>query len=385
MEIFQPLGINWIGPIDDISGVANVNRNVIIAAMKMGIPMKCTNALQFWSHLKVGLSKDKIDLLEQAKSFNFPPKQYVTVMSFPPHYVQQLDGNAITNISYSLFETNKIPINWPNVLNAPAISEVWVPCKFQLASYKLGGVDSKKIKYMPMGVDTDEFVPLGPKMAFTKNNEFNFLSIMDVSSRKNPEVLLRSYFEEFKDQDDVVLILKAYTGGADEGSRQGIRTMIKKHKEDFKSKAKVIYLPGFLSDAQFALLHRSVNVYVCAPRGEGWNLPALQSMACGVPCIMPKHTSQLDFGTDENCFWIDSTEVDITDPHFLALDARFYGHRWWEVDGNSLKKQMRFTYTNREELGIRGQKARAMAEQFSWKNSVRKMVAQTAKHAQRNG
>ena len=127
------------------------------------------------------------------------------------------------------------------------------------------------------------------------------------------------------------------------------------------------------------MLHRSVHAYVNTSRGEGWNFPALQSMACGVPCLMPKHSSHLDFGTDQNCLWIDAVEKEITDPKFLALDARFYGHSWWEPSVESTKKQMRWAFEHREDMVKKGLQAREDVKRLSWENSVRSIVTQLAK------
>lgn len=387
MEIFQPVDINLMGPADDISGIANVNRNIIFAALKMGLRIRWTKALEWWSHLRADLTKEKFDLLETARNMPLQPGNYVTILSFPPHYIHDFDRQAKINISYSLFETDRIPMAgshaWPPILNRPEIMEVWVPANFQIASYKLGGVEPRKLKCVPMGVDTDDFTPHGKRMKFTEGNEFKLLTVMDVSYRKGPELLFRAYFEEFKDQEDTLLILKGYTGGADDRSKQTIRDLIGRIKKETNSKAKLLFLSGFLQESQLSDLHRSADVYVSASRGEGWALPCLQSMACGVPTIMPKHSSHLDYGTDQNCLWVEAPQTKITDLFFLTNDSKFINHEWWEPKIESLRQQMRYSYNNREALKKMGEQAYRDVQRFSWKNSVRRMMGQIGRYAGR--
>lgn len=388
MDLYPPFGIHWIGPYEDISGISHINRNVALAALKLGLPLRITSpfAPGTWSHLEAQLPLEKLELLRQAENTPLQQGNYFAVHSYPPHYlhphaIQQVAGPARCHISYSLFETNKIPANWADSLNHENVMEAWVPCKFQLESYKRGGIEPRKLKWVPHGVDIQEFTPEGQKMAFGDPNPFTFLTIMDVSVRKGPDILLKAYFEEFAKETPgkVMLIFKGYNGGGGEAERAKIQKTIEAAKVAAGSQAEAFFLGGFLSDAQLPGLHRSVNAYVNSSRGEGWDFPCLQSMACGVPCIMSKHSSHLDFGTEQNCLWIDCVEKEITDPKFLALDARFYGHSWWEPSVESLRKQMRWAYEHPQELAAKGAQARIDVKKFSWENSLRSVVTQLAK------
>ena len=381
MKFFKPLQVRWAGPVEDISGIAQVNRNVIFAMRKMGIHVRCEPAIPMWSHLKAGLAPDQFLALEEAKQAPLSQGQFVSVWSFPPHYLFKTEQAARANISYSLFESNKVPLNWLPKLNNPGMHEVWVPCKFQVEAYRRGGVVPSKVKYQPMGVNVEEYCPEGPKLQVAEEGVFKFLTVMDVSYRKYPELLLQAYFEEFQNQEDVMLVFKGYTGGADEGSRNYIRDLIKNAKTKASSKAKVMLLPGFLKESEFPRLHRACDVYINSSRGEGWSLPVLQSMACGVPVIVPRSSSHLDFCTDENSFFVEVKEHEITDQKFLIDDPRFMTHSWWEPQLDSLKQQMRLAYTNRALLKQKGQQAHQDVQKFSWEHSVRKMCGSLAKFA----
>ena len=211
MDIYPPFGIHWVGPYEDISGISHINRNVAMAALKLGLRIRITSPFSpgSWSHLKSLLSLEKLELLRQAQNTGLQNGNFFAVHSYPPHYlhpsqIQQVAGQARVHIAYSLFETNKIPANWPASLNHQNIMEAWVPCKFKLESYKKGGVEPRKLKWVPHGVDLQEFTPDGPRLKLAESDVFTFLTIMDESPRKGPEILLKAYFEEFAQGENVL-------------------------------------------------------------------------------------------------------------------------------------------------------------------------------------
>jgi glycosyltransferase involved in cell wall biosynthesis len=47
-------------------------------------------------------------------------------------------------------------------------------------------------------------------------------------------------------------------------------------------------LPGMgITDEDLVRVYQSLDVYLSTTQGEGWGLPALEAMACGVPCVLP--------------------------------------------------------------------------------------------------
>lgn len=42
-----------------------------------------------------------------------------------------------------------------------------------------------------------------------------------------------------------------------------------------------------VDDASMADVYNAMDVYLTTTQGEGWGLPALEAMACGVPCVVP--------------------------------------------------------------------------------------------------
>ena len=48
---------------------------------------------------------------------------------------------------------------------------------------------------------------------------------------------------------------------------------------------------------QLGVLYRSSDCFVLPTRGEGWGLPIIEAMACGVPVIATSWSAQCDFMT----------------------------------------------------------------------------------------
>jgi len=67
------------------------------------------------------------------------------------------------------------------------------------------------------------------------------------------------------------------------------------------------YIGGSLTMAQMAELYQAADVYVCPYYAEGFNMPALEAAACGLPVICTKGGSTDDFVTDAFALRVAST------------------------------------------------------------------------------
>ena len=98
---------------------------------------------------------------------------------------------------------------------------------------------------VPHGVDPLEFHPRNQRLQIEGiGRRFIFVSVFDFQHRKNPEALLRAYWEEFSAKDQVFMVIKTY--GA---SRFAILSRIQAYKSKLghgNNTAPLLLLPVYL-------------------------------------------------------------------------------------------------------------------------------------------
>ena len=113
----------------------------------------------------------------------------------------RVTGTA-ARVGWSMLEVTGLPQTWVDGCNS--MDEVWVPSTFNVETFRPGGV-RVPIRVMPLGVDIDYFHP--GITGYRPSTRFTFLSVFEWGERKAPEVLLRAFAEEFKETEDVLLLL----------------------------------------------------------------------------------------------------------------------------------------------------------------------------------
>lgn len=371
-----------VAPITDISGTAEAARNLYLALFDMGIKVKLVE-IPFWSHLKADLSPEvgeKLQIGFDRNDLNHP----AVIHYYPPHAVQQVPviGGAAFNVSYTVFETDKCPLVWRDSLNSDFFIENWVASNFQVDAYAGAGIDKKKLRRIPQGVDIQRFNPNVEPMPIEGKTAFSFMTALDWSHRKNPEAMVTAFLQEFNNNPEVCFAIKAYTGYGDEDSKNKIRSVIRRLRMMTRSKAKILLVTDFLHSDIMPNFHRAANAWVNLSRGEGWDMGALQSMACGIPVIGTDNTAHSEYMTNDNGYPVKSTKTLITDKNFLARNPQFIDHSWGEVDIKNARAQMRQAYNDSKngKLEEKGKKARETALNYKWQISALQTIFHLGKY-----
>jgi len=123
---------------------------------------------------------------------------------------------------------------------------------------------------------------------------------------------------------------------------------------------------------QLASLYRSADCYVSVSRGEGWDMPLMEAMACGLPSIATDWGAHTEFVHPGIAY-----PLAITGTIPAVAKCPYYdGYSWADPDGDHLRVLLREAYTNREEARRRGVAAAAeMATRWSSRGAARKIVA----------
>jgi glycosyltransferase involved in cell wall biosynthesis len=245
------------------------------------------------------------------------------------------------------------------------MDEVWAPSTFNAETFRLSGV-TRPIHVIPLGVDPDHFNPGIASRPVP--GVYTFLSLFEWGERKAPEMLLRAFNEEFRATEPVILLAK--TLNVDPGvdvsreiahlglSPEGGRIHLSLNQE----------VPTY----QLGVLYRSADCFVLPTRGEGWGMPIIEAMACGVPVIATSWSAHCDFMTARNSYPL---RVEKLVPA-RAKCPYYAGSNWAEPSYVHLRRLMRHVFENQAEARSKGERAsREIRAGWTWKDAAAKIIA----------
>ena len=128
--------------------------------------------------------------------------------------------------------------------------------------------------------------------------DFNFLVVAQVGPRKNIEQTIKCFIEQFRNEENVGLVIKANMAKNSLIDRINSANLIKQSVANFgEKKCKIYLLHGFLNDNEMASLytHPKIKAIVSATHGEGFGLPLFESAYYGLPVIATDWSGHLDF------------------------------------------------------------------------------------------
>ena len=266
-------------------------------------------------------------------------------------------------IGFTMLEVDGLPASW--VQSANMMDEVWTPSTFNRETFKRSGV-TKPIHVIPLGVNPAYFNP-GIK-GYRIDGPFTFLTMFEWGERKAPEILLKAFNDEFGSSEDVVLICKAYN----QDPAVHIPAQVRNYYLKDSGGRIVFSINEVVPSYQLGSIYRSVDCFVLASRGEGWGLPILEAMACGLPVIATNWSAQSDFISNDTAYLLDVERLRPAE----AKCPYYEGFNWAEPSYEHLRSLMRHVFENRDEAKTLGVRASAeVLTKWSWKQSVKKILA----------
>ena len=128
----------------------------------------------------------------------------------------------------------------------------------------------------------------------------------------------------------------------------------------------------FLDRKQYISLLQNANVLISCARAEGWNLPLIESLACGTPSIYTKCSGQLEFTKGEGLGVEILGEEPATNNQNLSYEHNIPGN-FYTPDLEDLIKKIKDSYSNYniwKKWHL--QHSKEIRQEFSWKNQSKK-------------
>lgn len=242
--------------------------------------------------------------------------------------------------------------------------EVWTPSRFSRRVLLDSGLHT--VHVVPNGVDPDDFSPGGPAAPLATAKRFRFLFLGGTIFRKGIDVLLDSYCRAFDAADDVCLVIKDAGGSIYEAQKS--RHLVAERQATPRA-PEILYLDEQVGDAELAALYRACDVFVAPYRGEGFSLPTLEAMACGLPVIVTGGGATDDFSDAETGWRIAAAPRQLGSQLFglpLAAPAVVA-----EPDGDHLVALLCEAYADRATVATKGIAAALRARQaWTWADAA---------------
>lgn len=288
-------------------------------------------------------------------------KSDLVIHHLPPDFYSLNDDGK--HVGIFVWETDRLLNNdsrgarWNWIATLNRLDEIWVPSHFLVDVLKTSGVNTH-IEVIPHPIDTEAYQP-GAKRPPTCSLPSGFDPTWTVflyagtwDARKRPDVVVRAFTQMFSASDKTVLLIKSYLTGNLTHDKSVLEQWV---AEASMSNAHVRVIPNLLSAPDMINLYRLANVFVTASCGEGFCLPAMQAMSCGVPVIAANWSAFHDIVSIPVRFHLKNVPDEISFPGYAP------DQRWAEIDEKDLSLKMLWAHKNRRQLGELGRLSRTWA------------------------
>ncbi len=252
-------------------------------------------------------------------------------------------------VLYTMLEGDEVPDSWiPYLKQAGYIA---VPTTFVQRTFKKAGFEATVI---PLGYDPDLFKPVD-----RNNDVYTFLHYEAFQDRKGWKDLLHGWLHSglAEKEFDVQLVLKT----------------VKPFTEVYERLEKeLVYLPYNVKVICGELPHKSIphllekaDCFVFPSRGEGFSLPPIEAMATGLPVIISKGHSHMDYYSEQFMYGVDCD---------IEIPAKYHN---WEDQGNFVRckaedigKTLKYVYENQVEAKQKGLASVEYVKKYRYDKSV---------------
>lgn len=292
----------------------------------------------------------------------------VSVFFFPTMSEQFVKG---TIIKWGIFETDSLPDDYISYLKRSHL--VWVPSQWAKTVLVSHGIDGDQIHVVHEGVDPNIYHPYCRPKSST-GGVFRFFMCGKKETRKGFDELLKGFKIAFGSDVTTELHLKAdyfWGGQAKANAKQGELA----RQIDDLGLTNVVPISSALSTSGMALLYNNYDAMIFPSRAEGWGLPLIEAIACGLPVISTYHSGHTEFlaAIDGKFVRLDHQLHPIACPEFLQHWKS--GGQWAVASEEEIAAKLVFLkehYSNFQQHAMTASKT--IRDHFSWRHAAEQAV-----------
>jgi glycosyltransferase involved in cell wall biosynthesis len=259
-------------------------------------------------------------------------------------------------IAYNVWESTLYENNFFELLKK--YDQFWCPSEWQRQCIIKQGYPKEKVFVVPEAVDVEIFKPdfFNYDLPMYKDNRFKFVVFGRWEYRKATTEIIETFLKTFKQTEPVDLILSVDNPYHSDGLNSTEDRL--KHYGFNDNRLKVIH---FVDRTDYINYLKNGHVFLSCSRSEGWNLPLIESMACGTPSIYSNWSGQLEFAEGKG------HPIKITSEKPVPGGVGNY----IEPDFDDLSNVMRDVYVNYWKYKNKAVKdSESIRNNFSWENSA---------------
>jgi len=266
------------------------------------------------------------------------------------------------SILMTVWESTEYPAQF--IANLKHYDQLWLVSEWEKSCAIAQGIPEEFIRVVHEGVDPEVYKPA--PQDFNDNRPFDFVHVGQFQPRKSTREIVEAFLKAFPKNKNVRLYLSADTLFP---------------SDNYKSTEERLKAHG-LEDPRIIVVHheeresyirrlQGAHVFVTCARSEGWNLPLIEAMACGIPAIAADFGGSTEYAKD--CITVRVPQ--------LKKPEGIYGNwdvpgMWGEPDYDHLVEQMKDAYKNyslHKEMALKT--SEYIRTEFSWKRAAEKAMA----------
>jgi autotransporter strand-loop-strand O-heptosyltransferase len=288
-------------------------------------------------------------------------KRILNIILMETNHHYYYDEYRGPKIAYNVWESTRQPEQFfKRILK---YDQLWVPTHWQRQCSVEQGYPEDRVKVVPEGVDGNIFFP---KPDLKKPERFRFVIFGRWDYRKYTTEMIKAFLMEFKKTEPVELYISVDNPYPVDELKSTEERLVYYGLKDNR-----IHILHFPSQDYYIQMLQTSHAFLSCSRSEGWNLPLIEAIACGLPTICSDYGAQLEFADGI------SAKVAIKEmkrPKNVFMQSNVPG-LWAEPDFEHLMFTMRDVYERYDHWQkIADDGSIKVRKEFSWDKAVNKAL-----------